>query len=283
MVLDGIRNAAHYWFAPVPTAAAPAGRRVQDPSVSALMDEGAQYLTTAEGAQDLFRVFGTATSLIKAIPDHPFPRALVNRVDQAMSTMSSGFSVPGLFVSARKLVNGVLDVLGAHSVAAADPHRAHRIVQAYKEVGVKGLVVANDASHALIYMHGAKVWNLGQEMPGIETVFNGTAAALDGSEVFDETYALRQGWRDTTPLGNEKRTLSCLKIAKDVASIAYCVLALAVAGTTVLVAGFTAAQVSLGLGTAWLTLKLYCYFREKLFVEPLLATRPQAFAAPAAF
>jgi len=237
-----------------------------------LFDHVAEYTDTTVGAWDLFRVGDHLFAAIEA-SSPSFPTA--GKVKEVFNTAGIGLSIPRLFFDVNSVRHSARAVCAVRNLPLSDPLRSAKIAQAAKKNFLDATALTNTVSQAALFCENAKIVAWGAaNLRLLGGVFNGTDAVCDAVELVGERCKIAHyNWLEVqshdpavvvaTKLA-EKRTLSWIIIAKNVASIA-----LATFSILFIVSGIAlvSSVAMLALSACWLTMKLTAHFYNKIIIE----------------
>ncbi len=257
-------------FTPLPETSV---SRLKDP-----LDHVADYVDTSTGAWDIFRVIENSLAYVKRLPSlAPNALELVEKVKEVAGTMGIGLSIPKIISDFNTFRLGFTNLLATQDLPYSDPLRTRKIAQAAKTTFINSIDFTNTLVQAAQFVDGAKVYLFDAvQLRWLDGANNLTTAISDGSELITECFKLHNYNSPEVQPRNpaeaaklaEKKTLSWMVVAKDVASVAGA--AIALVGIVFGVATQSIAILSisiLALSTVWLTMKLATYFYNKIVVE----------------
>ncbi len=240
-------------------------------------DHVADYADTAQGAWDIFRFGNHVASFLEIhFPPTHHLNALVGKVKEVFNTAGIALSIPQIFSDLNNIRRSITNFFSVQDLPYSDPHRTSKIAQAAKKGFLDMTVLTNSVTQAALFLDNAKVFLFETlHLKVIDGVYNLTSAVLDGAELVGEYFKLKHYHspeaqpRNTLEASKleEKKRLSWMNIAKDVASIALATITL-----SGIVFGITASAMAtfstaiLCLSAFWLTMKLTSYFYNKAVV-----------------
>jgi hypothetical protein len=242
------------------------------------LDHVADYADTTSGAWDVFRFIENPLSYVKFLPNIPVNYSLLlEKVRSVASSLGMGLCIPKILSDCNNLRRSFTNLLGTQDLPYSDPLRTRKVAQAAKKTFTDTVDLTNDVSLAALLIDNGKVFIFEASYLRIfDGVYNLTSVISDGVELITECFKLNhyhspemhpRNQAEAAKLG-ERKTLSWIVIAKDVASIGGA--AIALVGIVFGIATQSLAIVSivaLVLGTVWLTTKLAAYFYNKIVVE----------------
>ncbi len=254
----------------------PLSRTPQDPHVGPgkdFFDHIAAHFTTVNGVWDGFRI----VEYVAALPEYflsltPARQDFFNQITHVMNRAGIALSVPKIITNIHNLRHSVCQIQQANSISYSHPERSKVIAHAKKGFIINFMNLGNDTAQAAMFLHEVSILKMGKYYPVADGIYNVTSIVNDTIELIDECFklhhynslpALTDGETNTI---QEKRTLSWMKIAKDLPSIIGSVIAFAAIFFAALQVPAVAA-LSLGLSVAWLTMKLTSVFYEKIILE----------------
>lgn len=249
----------------------------QDP-----LDHLSAYIDSAQGTWDLFRFFENTFVWAQKLPSlSEKGSALLGRVSEVVNTAGIGLSIPAIIADCNNLRHSISNLISLQGLPYSDPLRTRKITQAAQKSFLDLMGLVNNSSQAIIFIDRVKIIIFeASHLRVIDGVYNATSVISDGAELAGECFKLKyynspaaQG-RSTGEANKleERKMLSWLIIAKDVASIASGAIAL-----VAIVFGIAAHSVTmvatagLVLSTVWFTLKITSYFYNKIVVEAPLS------------
>ena len=256
----------HDLFAPLPEES------TSEPVSKDGLDRVSAYTDSTSGAWDFFRVVNQATGYFKEIPSlSDSARQLFLKGSEASNLSGISLSIPTIFSD----LNTLRKKIGAFSEAQAlpddDPLRRQKVLQAGKGTFLSAMWLTNTVSQAGLFLHEAKVADLAQYVPAIDSVYQGSSLISDGAELVEQAYKLNSDramqWLTPTQIEEEKN-LARIVIIKDLASVVLAVISLG--GIALGIAVFSIqpiAWIGLGLSTVWLTAKISSYFYKGIIQE----------------
>jgi hypothetical protein len=266
MVFSSVRDL----FVPLPDTGA---SEEKDP-----LDHLADFASSSTGAWDIFRV---GEHLFKVVqlnlsPTHGFAN-VAERVVTLFNTAGIGLSIPQFFADVNALRHSALQFFAVQNLPYNDPLRGRKIAQAAKLGFLDSMNLTNTVAQIALFLDAAKVFLIDTVPLQItDGVYNLTSFITDGAELVGECFKLENyhspAGAPRTPSEaaklEQKKILSFITIAKDVASIALAVIALGSLALGVTVAGIpNATAIIFGTSAFWLTMKLAGYFYDKIVVE----------------
>lgn len=256
-------------FAPLPE------ERASSPTRRDGFDHVATYLDSTTGAWDLFRVIDHALEYVKNIPSlSDSARNLTSKVSGAISLSGISLSIPAIFTEANSFRKKIYQFAVSQDLPYSDGLRHQKIVQAGKGAVLSGMSLANTVSQASLFLDQVKIVDLGEFLPTVDFIYQGTSLVTDGAELIEEAYKLNlyqserpRSPRETAEL-EEKTWLSWMVVVKDVASVALAGIALVgivfgIAASSMAVA----APAVLVLTSVWLSMKIASYFYKQILEE----------------
>ncbi len=265
-----VSNAIQDLFTPIPENPV---SRTKDP-----LDHVADYVDTSTGAWDIFRVIEHSLAYIKRLPSlDAGAMELVEKVKGVAGSMGIGLSIPKIITDFNTLRRGLTNLFATQDLPYSDPLRTRKIAQAAKTTFINSIDLTNTLVQGAQFVDAAKVYLFDAvQLKWLDGANNLTSAISDGSELITECFKIHNYNSPEVQPRNpaeaaklaEKKTLSWMIVAKDVASIAGSVLALVgivfgVATQSIAIVAISA----LALSTVWLTMKLATYFYNKIVVE----------------
>jgi hypothetical protein len=254
------------------------------------LDHVADYVDTSTGAWDIFRVIEHSLAYVKRLPSlDSGVMDLVEKVKGVAGSMGIGLSIPKIISDFNTLRRGLTNLFATQDLPYSDPLRTRKIAQVAKTSFINSIDFTNTLVQAAQFVDAAKVYLFDAvQLKWLDGANNLTSAISDGSELITECFKIHNYNSPEVQPRNpaeaaklaEKRTLSWMIVAKDVASIAGS--ALALLGIVFGVATQSIAIVSisaLALSTVWLTMKLATYFYNKIVVEAPSGPASRPFAA----
>ncbi len=242
------------------------------------LDHIANYADTASGAWDLFRVGNYIFSVIEHAlsPLHKFA-GTVGKTKEVFNAAGIGLSIPQIFSDVNSLRSSISDFFGTQKLPNSDPLRERKVAQAAKKSFLDTMNLTSTVAQILLFIDNAKIFLFeAVHLRIVDGIFNITCAISDGAELIGECFKLKQYRSLDLPAQRvgevtklqEKKTLSWLLIAKNVASLALAAISLGAIISGVAVGNFFALPVVvLGISGLWLTLKLASHFYNKVVVE----------------
>lgn len=265
-----VSNSIQDLFTPLPENPVP---RTKD-----TLDHVADYVDTSTGAWDIFRVIEHSLAYVKRLPSlDSSVLELVEKVKGVAGTMGIGLSIPKVLSDFNTFRRGFTNLLATQDLPYSDPLRTRKISQAAKTTFINSIDLTNTLVQAAQFIDGAKVYLFDAvQLRWLDGANNLTSAISDGSELITECFKLHNYNSPEVQPRNpaeaaklaEKKTLSWIIIAKDVASVGGS--AIALVGIVFGIATQSIAIISvsvLALSTVWLTMKLAAYFYNKIVVE----------------
>ncbi len=261
----------HDLFTPIPEAQATTREKDH-------IDYVADYADSAAGAWDVFRVINNALSYVKMIPSlAPNWLSIVGKIKDVASTAGIGLSIPKIIVDTNILRRSLSNLFAVQDLPYSDPLRTRKITQAFKKSFLDTVDLTWTVSQVALFVDNAKVYVFeAANLRIIDGVNNVASVISDSAELVTEYFKLQQYHSpESQPRNSEesakleqKKRLSWMVIAKDIASVGGSVIALVgiVFGIAMQSVPIIAGAV-LVLSTVWLTMKLASYFYNKIVVE----------------
>lgn len=242
------------------------------------LDHVAGYIDTSTGSWDLFRVVELVLSYFKAFSSSATAAgtALVDRISGVINTAGIGLSIPSIITDGNTFRRSVVDFFQTQDLPYSDQLRARKISQAAKKSFLDGMTFTNTLSQASLFLDKVDILKFApQDLKVIDGIYNVTSVITDGAELVEEGFKLKQyetpQAQPRTDLErrqlDEKKQLSWMKIAKDVASVALSAIAIGAVIFGIATEAGVISAVILVLSTGWLTMKITCYFYNKIVVE----------------
>lgn len=259
----------HDLFAPLPEEPSSA------PPPKDGLDRVAQYMESTSGAWDLFRIFDHAVQYLQNLPSlsEGF-KDLSSGISKVVSLSGVSLSLPTLFSDVNTLRRKTGAFVSALELPHSDPLRRQKVLQSGKDAFVSSMWLTNTAAQATLFFNEAKLVKLGEYLPVVDGVYQGSALVSDGIEMVEQAYNLHSYQKvqprddqEAAELG-EKKWLAWMVVLKDVASVALSIISLV--GIALGIAIFSLpvmAVVALGLSTTWLTMKISSYFYKEIIKE----------------
>ncbi|MBS0603757.1 MAG: hypothetical protein JSS60_01830 [Verrucomicrobia bacterium] len=260
----------HNLFAPLPPSRV---ERQKD-----ALDHVADYADSSAGAWDLFRVGNHIFSAVEMYlsPSHHLGD-VVGRVKEVFNTAGIGLSIPQVFSDVNSLRRSIGNLLTVQDLPYSDPLRSSKIAQAAKKSFLDTVGLTNTAAQIALFVDNAKIFAFDSlHLRVIDGVYNVTSAIWDGAELIGEYFKLQHYHSPEAQPRNaaeaakleEKKTLSWITIAKDVASVALAAISIGAIVFGIATSSMAVVSVALlGLSAFWLTMKLTGYFYNKVIVE----------------
>ncbi len=237
-----------------------------------LCDHIGGHFFTLNGAWDGLRIVEYVFALSKYIPMTPVRKEFFEHVACVMCKSGNALSIPRIIADIHFMKNSGRHIRQANTLPAEHPERSKVIAHAKKNMIISSMNLGNDVAQAAMFLNDVSILKLGKYYPVADGIYNVTSLVNDTIELVDEAFKLHhykaapvKDDNERTTL-EEKRTLSWLKIAKDLPSIIGAVLAIAAIFFAALQIPIVAA-ISLGLSVAWLTMKLASTFYEKITAD----------------
>lgn len=258
-------------FAPIPGNHPPV-QRGKD-----YIDHIADYSDTSSGAWDFFRIVSQIFSYVKLMPSLSHGgRDLIGRVNNVIDTAGVGLSLPQLVSDANTLRHSFSQFISARQLPVEDPWRDRKVAQAAKKSFLDSMNLTNTFTQAAMFIDQVNIFKFNNlHLNLLNGIYNITSIISDGAEGIGEAFKLNHYFSPLAEPRNEterahldeKKCLSWMTIAKDVASVAGSSLAMVALVFGLATEGIT--FIALGIlvtGTVWLTMKLVCYFYDKIVI-----------------
>jgi hypothetical protein len=242
------------------------------------LDHVAAYADTAQGAWDVFRAAEYMIAWIQKLsPVSEMGPTLLGRVSEVVNTAGIGLSIPAIINDCNNLRKSVINFFVSQELPYSDPQRSRNITQAAKKSFLDSLSLTNNTAQAALFAERVKIVEFEpSHLSGIDIVFNASSAILDTAELVGEYFKLNfysspeAHPRNQAEVGKleERKRLSWMIIAKDVASIGAASLALY--GIMIGVAAQSIAAVAMAglvFSSIWLTMKISSHLYNKIVVE----------------
>jgi hypothetical protein len=242
------------------------------------LDHIADYADSAPGAWDIFRVVDHMCSYLKMLPSlSSGGLEVVGKVKNVVSTVGIGLSVPQIITNCNTLRRSVGHLLSVKDLPYSDPLRTRKITQAAKKSFLDTIDLTFTFSQAALFIDGAKIFIFeAKNLRIIDGIGNVTSTISDSAELVTEYFKLKHYHSSEAQSHNpaesakleERKRLSWMIIAKDIASIGGA--AIALVGIVFGIAIQATASISVAvlvLSTVWLTMKLATYFYNKIVIE----------------
>jgi hypothetical protein len=242
------------------------------------VDQIAEYADTAEGSWDVFRVVDHALSYVKMLPSlTPDWLSVVEKVKEVSSSVGIGLSIPKIIADCNALRRSLGDLFVVQDLPYSDPERTRKIAQAAKKSFLDTIGLTWTVSQAALFIDNAKIFLFETtHLRIIDGINNVTSVISDGAELITEYFKLQHYHSPEAQPRNpaqatkleQRKQLSWMTIAKDVASIGGA--AIALVGIVFGIATQSIPVIAgtfLVLSTVWLTMKLASYFYNKIVVE----------------
>jgi hypothetical protein len=248
------------------------------PMTKDYLDHVADYADSAEGAWDVFRIIDHTLSYIKMIPSlTPNWLSVIGKVKDIANTAGIGLSIPKIIADTNTLRRSLSNLFTVQDLPYSDPLRARKIAQAFKKSFLNTIDLTGTISQAALFVNNAKIYIFEAVHLGIiDGVNNGISVISGGAEIITEYFKLQQYHSPEAQARNpeesvkleQKKSLSWMIIAKDIASVGGSAIALVgiAFGITIQSIPMIAGAVLI-LSTVWLTMKLASYFYNKIVVE----------------
>lgn len=243
-----------------------------------VLDRVAEYTDTASGARDVFRIGNYIFSVIELTlsPLNKFA-GTVGKIKEVFNAAGIGLSMPQIFSDINSLRGSISDFFRMQNLPYNDSLRERKVAQAAKKSFLDTMNLTGTVTQIILFADNAKIFIFeAVHLRIVDGIFNITGAIVDGAELVGECFKLKQYHSldvhtqregEATKL-QEKKTLSWLLIAKNVASVALAAISLGVIVSGVAAGNVLAFPVVvLGLSGFWLTMKLATYFYNKVIVE----------------
>ncbi len=276
MSISNSNGILHDLFTPLP--------ETQTASQKDPLDHAADYADSTTGAWDVFRVFENVLSYVKMLPSlAPNWASVVEKVKSVAGAAGIGLSIPKLVVECNKLRHSISHLFSVQDLPYSDPLRDRKIAHAAKKTFLDSIDLTWTLSQAALFLDSAKIFIFETaQLRLLDCVSNVTSVIADGADLIAECFKLQHyDSPDAQPRNaaesvklEQKKTLSWMNIAKDVASVggAAIVLLGIVFGIAVQSIPIVSGAVMIS-GTLWLGLKLAGYFYSKIVVEaPMTST-----------
>jgi hypothetical protein len=237
-------------------------------------DHAFHHFSTLNGAWDGFRFGNYFASWTKFLfpadsSRYQFLKHSAGIFDKAGSMLS----LPRLVTDLHVLVKSMRIVRETNSnSSSADPLQRKVAAYAKKHFLTSTMNLGNDLAQASLVLHEFSILKLGRYVPLVDSIYNATGIVNDTIELVDESvklhhYRSEEGNTEAeAETLKEKKTLSLLKIAKNVPSIVGAVIGIAAIFFSSLQVPVVAV-ILLGLNTMWLTFKLTSTFYEKIATD----------------
>ncbi len=250
------------------------------------VDHVADYVNSAVGAWDIFRVVDHMLAYAKMIPSlAPNWLSIIEKVKEVAGTAGIGLSIPKIIADINTLRRSFTHLLVVQDLPYSDLLRTRKIAQAFKKSFLDTVDLTWTVSQAALFLNNAKIHIFeALNLRIIDGVNNVASVISDSAELVSEYFKLQQYHSPEAQLREEpakleqKKRLSWMIVAKDVASVGVAVIALAgiIFGMAIQSIPMIAGTV-LVLSTVWLTMKLASHFYNKIVVEaPIAPHRPIA-------
>jgi hypothetical protein len=243
-----------------------------------LCDHIGGHFFTLNGAWDGLRIVEYISELSQYIPMTPVRKEFFEHVASVMSKCGNALSMPRIIADIHFMKNSARHIRQVNTLPAEQLERSKIVAHAKKSMVTSSMNLGNDLAQATLFLNDVSILKLGKYAPVAEGIYNVTGLINDTIELVDEAFKLHhyktapaKDDNERTTLG-EKKTLSWLKIAKDLPSIIGAVLAIAAIFFAALQIPIVAA-ISLGLTVSWLTMKLASTFYEKITADRQTARR----------
>jgi hypothetical protein len=269
----------HDLFTPLPPTSS---EQRKDP-----LDYIADYTDTASGAWDVFRIgehIFTALQLYLP-PAHEYAD-LVGKVKGVFSAAGVGLSIPQFFSDANTLRRSFINLFTVQDLPYTDALRDRKIAQARKKSFLDTMNLTFTVTQIALFIDSAKIFVFDtMHLRIIDGINNATSFITDGAELVGEYFKLQYYLSPEAKPRNaaeaakleEKKILSWMTIAKDVASVALATIAIGAIVFGIATSSIAyATVVLLGISAFWLTMKLTAYFYNKIVVEAPINPQQQA-------
>ncbi|MBI3237068.1 MAG: hypothetical protein HYZ48_05160 [Chlamydiales bacterium] len=225
----------------------------------------ADYFSTTQGAWDFFRICDQILECAKKIPClSASSLASLSKTSKVVNLSGISLSMPLLISGINTFRKDIATFAASRHLPQGDPLRDRRITQAGRDALLSGINLGNTTSQAALFAHQANLINLGRAVPGIDTLYQGSSIVLDGAELIQESYKLSTYVRGDA----DRKRLSCMVIAKDVASIGTAVLALVgIFFSLTVTAAAVVAWATFFLSAVWLASKIASHFYGQIVQE----------------
>jgi hypothetical protein len=244
------------------------------------VDHVADYADSAAGAWDVFRVIDNTLSYIKMLPSlAPHWLSVIEKVKNVASTAGIGLSIPKIIVDTNTLRRSLTHLFKVQDLPYSDSLRTRKIAQAFKKSFLDTLDLTWTVSQAALFVDNAKIYVFeAANLRIIDGVNNAASVISDSADLISEYFKLQQYYspeaqahlrnsEESVKLEQKKR-LSWINVAKDVASIGGSAIALVGIVFGIVVQSIPIITgAALVLSTIWLTMKLVSYFYNKIVVE----------------
>lgn len=235
---------------------------------SVWMNEFTEYVTTTDGASDLFDVVGTGIEFAKRFSAKIRTLEIASKVQGLAGTVGSGLVFPDIISNINDLKNRSIELKNIVKLAFRGDIDPRCISRAFRKVFVKGLVLAGNVADAANFLHESQIIDLGRKLPIAGAVFNGAFMGADSIDVVLRVKKIQRNiWKsqiernsDQKQIFKLKNHLNGLKILQDFSSIAMGGFGLAALFFGVTLTGMGAFAVGLGLPTAYLSLNITNHF-----------------------
>lgn len=242
------------------------------------LDHVAEYADSAEGAWDVFRVIEHALAYAKMLPSlTPDWLSVIEKVKGVACTAGIGLSIPKILSDCNALRKSVSNLFSVQDLPYSDPFRVRKIAQAAKKSFLDTIGLTWTISQTALFINTAKVYVFkAVQLKILDGINNVTSLISDGAELISEYFKLKHYHspeaqprnQATSAKLEQQKQLSWMIIAKNVASIGGTTIATVGIVFGIAIQGIPMIPVAaLALSTAWLTLKLACYFYNKIVVE----------------
>lgn len=242
-------------------------------------DHVVDYTDSTAGAWDLFYVIDHALCYARMLPSLSSEQnRLIGRVSEVISTIGLALSMPQLISDCNKMRNSFVSLCEAQNAPSADPMRQRKVVLTFKDAFLNALTLANTLTYIPSFLDHLRVRLFDPaHLRFVEGFYNVTSIILDGVDLVGEGYKLNEYYsmrpdgrsQPEKELLEEKKCLSWMYVATDVASVALSAIALGALVFGIAVEGLGVIAVGvLVLSSIWLTMKIVSYFYSQIVVDP---------------
>lgn len=247
-------------------------------------DHVADYADSTQGAWDLFRFIDYTFSYVKMLPSiSPNWVEVIGKTQEVANTVGIGLSIPKIISDCNNLRHNISRLFIVQDLPYSDPLRSIKISHAVKKSFLDLVDFTNTLSQAALFADNAKAFIFeASYLRIIDGVYNVTSVISDGSELITECFKLKhfhspeaqpRNQAESTKL-EERKKLSWMTIAKDIASIGGAAIALIGIVFEITTQGMALLSgAALLLSSVWLTMKIASYFYNKIVVGAPIESR----------
>jgi hypothetical protein len=228
-----------------------------------------KYVTTTDGAADLFGVVETGMEYLKKWPLKLKQRDLANKVQNVANVAGNALVFPDIISDGNHVRKSMLSLKKIHADEKKSPDHAGKIHQGVKKFFVNALYLFGDVARAAGFMHENALINLGKGLTAANGVYNGSYLVVNTIEAVEKVKGIKQNKKRIANSHSEheksylsqKNKLKMLKTVQKTASIGLSLIGLASLAFSFSLSGSGVIPgIVLILSTSYLALNINNYF-----------------------